>query len=327
MAKFMKTPPELTLAIASLLPRSADKLSLMLVNHQLYHSIKPELYKNIMLDQRGFASRTGVSTRTHQEILEGIVRFRELTSVPKDKPHLKPVVQSLSLELTSDMMLAFLSSAILDLPGLKHLNLSSKRWYEDKVAEDVLEIFINSVRQGLRDVKATLESLTINVDEDIWLRRGRGIGPMMHLTALKQLSIQSHILLPVRDDHLCNSEPDENFRNRTILHSFLPPMLQQLCIGGGMDGEEEDEHCWGHVTAVLLEDLVKWDLEKMPELQDITVYYPAHYAGFTMTQEDASSRSECSRYAAKGLWPEVAMRLTELASQAHRNISVRYEQG
>ena len=329
MARFPDLSTELIVAIASHLPRSADKLPLVLVNHQVYHVILPELYKHIMLDQRGDASTKGDSTRTPEEICRDVVRLRHMTSVPKDTPLRKSVLQSLSLELDSDIMHNFLSDAILDVPGLKHLNLRSKRLAGNQRARELLKMFIYFIRQGLRCVKDTLESLTINTDQDIKFHSGRGIGPLKHLTALKHLSVQSHILLNECVDQLCTSGTDGYFLNmgRTILSSSLPPRLQELRISGGMDGEEKGEHNWGHVTAVLLEDLMEGELDTLPELQHITVYYPTHYEGFPLTLQNESCKSVCSKYAAKGLWPEVAARLTELASQEHRTISVRYEPG
>ena len=331
MAKLL--PTELIVMIASHVHRSADKLALMLVNHQLYDITKPGLYTNIMLDQGGNASRRGESTRTLEEVYGDVLRLRDLTkvpmglnSVPKDTPTQKLVVQSLSLELDSHIMHVFLAGAILDLPGLKYLHLSSKKLAGNKRAQEVLGSSIYYIGTGLQKVKDSLESLTVDIDEDIKFRSGGGIGPLIRMTALKRLSVQSHILLHERDDHLCNNET-EYFGiklGRTILCSFLPPNLQELGIAGGMDEEEGNGRCWAHVTAVLLEDLMEFQLKYVPELQNIIVYYPAQYQGFTVMED---CKSECSKYAAKGMWQEVATRLMEMATQERRNISVRYEQG
>ena len=271
---------------------------------------------NIMLDQGGDASRRRVSIRILEEVRWNVSRLRELTKVPKDMPPQKSVVRSLSLELDLRIMHEFLAGAILDLPGLKRLHLSSKRLARKKRARIVLWSSIRFIRIGLQKIKNSLESLETDIDEDIKFRSGGGIGPLIRMTALQQLSVQSHILLNECADHLKVGRP--------TLCSFLPPNLQELRIAGGMDGDKRKERCLAHVTAVLLEDLMEFQLDTLPELRNIIVYYPAHYEGFTLTE---NCKSECSKYVAKGLWQEVAMRLMELASQEHRNISVRYEQG
>ena len=67
------------------------------------------------------------------------------------------------------------------------------------------------------------------------------------------------------------------------------------------------------------------DLDLVPALKDVTVYYPIKHDG--EGDVDKEDKPEFRRCAAQGRWPTVGNILTEVALKKHRDISVRFEQG
>lgn len=63
MAKLLDLATELVLITASYIPRSADKFHLALVNRRMQDVITPQLYKHIVLDQKGDPSQRSDTTR------------------------------------------------------------------------------------------------------------------------------------------------------------------------------------------------------------------------------------------------------------------------
>ena len=258
MPNVMDLPTELILAIISHLPQSNDKFHLLLVNRELYHLIIPQLYKHIHLGQTGILSNTVGFTRAYADSCWDSVRLRRLTSVLENRhtTH-KIIVESLSLELNSDALLASFaqSSLTLYLPGLKSLCLNSKRSARQKSWEQKpYHLSPGSIRYRLRDLHETLESLIIDLDQDLLLRDGSNIGIFRYFKALKHLSIQSHVLLRESQDHLGNIHSDDNMvgDNETILVTSFPETLQRLQISCWTDREISFERCWAHVIALLL---------------------------------------------------------------------------
>ena len=329
MPKFLDLATELILAITSHLPRSNDKFHLLLVNRELYHTILPQLYKHIHLGQTGNPSNTDGFTRTYAYSCWDTVRLRRLTSVLENKHATdKLIVESLSLELNSNTLFeSFGKSEIMwNLPGLKRLCLNSKRSAGPDWREKPSLLSPHAIRYRLRDVHETLESLIIDLDQDIQFREGSGIGTFGYFKALMHLSIQSHILLPESKDHLSNMHSDDNVigDNETILVSCFPPTLQRLQISCWTDRESYFESHWGYVIALLLRKMMN-DLELVPELQDITVYYPIKHD--EAREVDIDDKPDFRKCAAKGEWQAVGNMLTEVALRKHRDISVKFEQG
>lgn len=329
MPNFIHLPTELILAVISHLPRSNDKFYLLLVNRQLYHLIIPQLYKHIQLGQIGNPSNTDGFTRAYADSCWETVRLRRLTSVLENKhaTH-KLIVESLSLELNSNTLFeSFAQSNItLYLPTLKSLYLNSKRPARLKWEQRSRYLSPAGIRERLRDVHETLESLIIELDQDVLYREGTGVGNFRYFKALKHLSIQSHVLLPEHKNHLGSIHGDDNVigDNETILVKSFPETLQRLQISCWTDRVIGFERRWAHVIALLLRKMMI-DLDLVPALQDVTVYYPINYDGEgDMNKEDKLNFRRC---VAKGRWQAVGEMLTEVAFNQHREISVRFEQG
>lgn len=330
MPKFLDLANELVLAIASHIPRSTDKFHLVLVNHKLYDLIIPELYKHILLDQTEDPSTEGELARIKPVECWDAVRLRHLCNVLIDKPDSRrPLVESLCLELNSDTLHeSFALSHITHyLPRLKSLCLSGKRSASRNLWPKPSWLSPRMFKHRLRDVRETLESLVIDIDQDIKFRDGTDIGGFRQFHALKRLGIQSHILLNEDKNHLyyCQSDESAIKCDETPLVALLPPRLQRLRMSCWTDRDEACESSWGQVVALLLGSLMEWGLEDVPELQDIVVYYPVERDGVRdVRRDDGLGFKQC---AMEGRWREVAKMLTEMALKEHRDISVEFTQG
>ena len=238
------------------------------------------------------------------------------------------IVKSLSLELNSDTLFESfaLSNITLYLPGLKSLCLSSKRSARQRSGEEPYPLSPTAIQYRLRDVYEKLESLIIDLDQDIQFREGTGFKSFRYFKALKHLSIQSHILLDEVKDHLDNIHPDDNVigDKETILVSSFPETLQRLQISCWTDREFYFELRWGYVIALLLRKMMNY-LEMVPELQNVTVYYPIKHD--RQRDVDKDDRPDFRKCAVKGQWQAVGDILTEVALKNHRDISVKFEQG
>lgn len=330
MPKLLDLANELLLAIASHIPRSTDKFHLVLVNHKLYHLIIPELYKHILLDQTGDPANKGDLTRVEPDECWDTVRLLRLCNVLIDKPHSRrPLVESLCLELESDTLNESfgLSDITLYLPRLKSLCLCSTRSASRNRCQKPSWMSPSIFKHRLRDVRETLESLVIDIDQDIKFRDGTAIGGFGQFHALKHLGIQSHILFNEYQEHLfyCQSAENEIKWDEPQLIALLPPRLQRLQMSCWTDRDEEYERFWGQVIPHLLGSLMECGLEDVPELQDIIVYYPIEHNGVRDVQKgDEPDFKQCIM---KEQWQEVAKMLTEMALKQHRNISVKFKQG
>lgn len=330
MPNLLDLANELVLAIASHIPRSPDKFQLALINHKLYDLIIPELYKHILLDQTSDpASKEGLAQIKPHQCWDA-VRLRRLCDILINKPHSRRLlVESLRLELRSDILhesLA-LSNITQYLPRLKSLYLSSTRSASRNLWAEPSWMSPSMLKHRLRDVKETLESLVIDIDQDIHFRDGTAIGGFRQFHALKHLGIQSHVLLNEHEDHLyyCQSDESEIQGDAPSLVAILPPGLQRLQMSCWTDRDKEYERSWGQVIALLLGSLMEWGLEDVPELQDIIVYYPVKHDGVRDVQKyDELNFKQCVM---RRRWQEVAKMLTEMALKEHRNISVKYKQG
>ena len=331
MAKFLDLADELVLAIASHIPRSGDKLQLVLVNRKLYYLIIPELYRYIVLGSIEDHSSKDYFTlrRVRGPTCWDTVRLRHLCSVLKNKPSHELVVESLILELDAiTLHESFeLSDIMLYLPCSKSLCLNGKRLAGRKGGLEPSFVSPSEIGQRLRSVSGTLGSLIIDIDRDMEFRDASGIGSLHHLVALKQLGLQSHILLG-EWDHLTDRQSDDTdvIYDETLLASIVPPSLQKLQISCWMDGHQD---FWGRVIALRLRSLMKQHPSTLPELQNITVYYPikrnaAHDVEGPGTKVDWS---DFKKYVAEERWQKVARVLTEIALKEHRNIIVKYQQG
>ena len=330
----MDLPTELILAITFLVPRSADRMHLVLVNRKLYNMIIPELYKHILLDQKGDPSKRGDFRRKHGQSCWDAARLNHLTSVLKN-PALsyKSLVECLDLELDSDTFHgSFECSDIMQyLPSLKSLCLSSKRPAEYNMGPEPNPVSPFVIGRKLRYVRKTLERVTIDIDQDIVFRDNSGIGTLRHFIALKHLSIQSNVLLGI--------QIDGNRYDRPLFAEILPPGLQKLqiyCLGGE-DGL--DYYNWTEVIKILLWDLMQWGPKTFPELRDVTVYYSADYFSSyelindlvlrRLEQGLKDAKLEWKKYAFKGDSGEVESVLMEIATREtpKPSVAVRYEPG
>ena len=329
MPNLLDLPTELTLAISSHIPRSNDKFHLLLVNRELYHTIIPQLYKYIFLGQTGKPSNRDGFTRKSAESCWDTVRLCRLTSVlEKNHATHKLIVETLSLELNSDTLFESLrlSDIMWYLPGLKSLCLNSKRSARQIWDEEPSLLSPDAIRFSLREVHETLESLIIDLDQDLLFRDGTGIGIFRYFKALKHLSIQSHILLPESKDHLGSIHSDDDVigDNETILVVSFPETLRTLQISCWTDRARYFDGHWGYLFALLLRKMMN-DLDLVPALQDVTVYYPIRDDGERDLDED--DKLDIRRCAAKGQWQAVGNMLTEVALKKHRDISVNFVQG
>lgn len=330
MPKLLDLANELVFAIATHIPRSTDKFHLLLVNHKLYDLMISELYKHILLGQTEDPSTRGELAQIKPDECWDAVRLRHLSNVLINKPHSRtPLVESLCLELKSDTLHESfaLSSITHYLPRLKSLCLSSTRSASRNLCQKPSRMSLSVFKHRLQDVRETLESLVIDIDQDALFRDGTGIGGFCQFHALKHLGIQSHILLNEQKNHLyyCQSDKSEIKSDETHLIALLPPRLQRLQISCWTDGDEKYECFWPQVIALLLGSLMEWGLEDVPELQDIIVYYPIEHGGVRDVQKD--DLPVFKQWVLKGRWQEVVKMLTEIALKEHRNVSVKFKQG
>ncbi len=335
MANFMDLATELVLVIAFLVPRSADRMRLVLVNRKLYNIIIPELYKHIVLDQKGGPSKRGDFTRKHGKSCWDAARLHHLTSVLKN-PALshKSLIECLDLELDSDTFRgSFERSDIMRyLPSLKSLCLSSKRPAGHNMGPEPYPVSPFVIGRKLRYVCKTLERVTIDIDQNIDFRDGSGVGTLRHFIALKHLSIQSHVFLGI--------QIDGDQYDRPLFAEILPPGLQKLqiyCLTGGEHGL--DYYNWTQVIKLLLWDLMQWGPKTFPELRDVTVYYYADYFSSyelindlvlrRLEQSLKEAKLEWKKYAFKGQSGKVESVLMEIATREmpKRSVAVRYEPG
>lgn len=331
MPKLLDLANELILAIASHIPRSADKFNLVRVNHKLYDLIILEFYKHILLDQTEDPSKKGDLTQIIPDKCWDTCRLRRLCRVLNEKPHSrKLLVESLSLELDSNTLYDSFahSKLMLCLPSLKSLCLSGKRSTSSKGGQKSSPMSPSVIKLRLREVSKTLESLIIDLDQGIQFRDGTGIGGFRGFHSLKHLSIQSHVLLNERKDLLfySQSEDDEIKFDEASLVAILPPRLQRLQLSCWTDREDDYEPHWDHVIALLLGSLMEWGfLPDVPELQEITVYYPIKHDEVHDVQ--GNDKPDFKNCVAEERWQEVAKMLTDMALKKHRSISVKFEQG
>ena len=124
---------------------------------------------------------------------------------------------------------------------------------------------------NLQDVSATLESLCLDIDQDIRYRLQSGLGGLQCFSALKHLSVQSNILIGDFGFYL---DDDLDYIDERTLARLLPPSLQTLQLSCWFDGNLDDAQAWGIVIPSLLTCLIRGHLEIFPDLQDITIYYP-----------------------------------------------------
>lgn len=339
MAKFLDLATELMLAIASFVPRSSDRLSLALVNHEMYKKVIPILYKRIMLGQSRDQSDRDDLSWIRGDSCWDTIRLLSLSSALKtDTPSPKSVVESLDLELNSNTLpKSFECSDItLYLPRLKSFCLASKRFVGDKSERGVPDLSPSKIGRRLHGVRSTLQSLIIDIDQSPDRRDGSRIGSLRHFIALKHLGIQSHILIgecgdgvPVRRD---GGRP-LGF-DWMMLIKILPEGLQKLQISCWVDGQENRVTIWSYFVVFLLEKLLKAGLDTLPALQHVTVYYPArdhaHAKYETISEETlrtGNDKSACLGYVRAGLWQELAEAFRRMALEKHRSVSILYEQG
>ena len=336
MTNFQDLSAELVLAIGSHIPMSVEKRPLTLVNRKLALLINPQLYRHIVLDETGDSSLQGNLEQIFESSCSDSSRLGRLCrELKKRSPSKRPFVESLDLqaESTTLYMPAMFSDVTLYLPSLKSLCLRGKipagHIGGRKKSRTMLEQF--KIVQRLRGVSETLESLIIDIEQD--LRDTKGTGCFTSFKALKHLGIQSHIMIGERDDLLTINDFDDHQFNPNATLLPLPKRLQKLQLACWTDGYEVEERYWGRVTAILLRNFMKWSLDQWPELQDFTVYYPTKYDvdmedAATMGQKKQSlseDRLVFQQYAAQGQWQKVAGVLTKLGGE--RNISVRFVQG
>ena len=343
MPKFLDLASEVILAITSHIPRSTDKLHLVLVNRSLYHLIIPQLYKSILLGQTGNPSNGDDSTQIQGDSCWDTVRLRGLASVLENKPAIhKLTVESLTLELDSNTLHESLqvSDIMLYLPSLKELCLRSKRLARGNGGVKPSDVSPSMIKSNLRNLSGTLESLIIDIDQHSRSRDGTGLGGFGDFQTLKHLSLQSHLFHGEREDCFSNGQSgddndiclDENFLARS-----LPPRLQKLQMSCWTDGFKVDGHIWACMVTIMLRYLMKWGLKNFPELQDIAIYYPSNYSGPTEVgtylelvgerQRSRGDKAEIVTYAAYGKWQEVGDMLVDMALREHRNVSVKFEAG
>ena len=336
MAKFLDLATELMLAITSFVPRSSDRLSLALVNHEMYEKVIPILYKRIMLGQ----SRDPSDLRwIRGDSCWDTLRLFCLSSALKtDTPFPKSVVESLDLELISNTLpKSFECSDItLYLPRLKSFCLISKRFGADDFERGVPDLSPHKIGQRLHGVRSTLQSLIIDIDQSPDHRDGSGIGSLRHFIALKHLSIQSHILIGEYGDGVPARRAGRHALgfDWMMLVKILPVGLQKLQISCWVDGEENRVTIWSYFVVFLLEKLLKAGLDTLPALQHITVYYPARdhaHAKYEMISEETllmgNDTSVCLGYVRAGQWQELAEAFRRMAREKHRSVSILYEQG
>lgn len=186
MARFTDLSNELTMAIASQLPRTSDKLRLALVSHRIHALIISILYRQMVFNYERDKPKI-----VYGRISDTTQSMRNLARTLEDADPIYRVAIR-SLDMTLDLDRGAIDFSIFNIlhriQWLKHLRL----FLRGLVMGFRSDFSPANLGETLRHTSDTLETLVISVDG----RQDRSdIGSLRHFRSLKLLCIQSHVLL------------------------------------------------------------------------------------------------------------------------------------
>lgn len=228
MAKFTDVSNELVIAIASHIRKPADILNLCIAERRSHDIILPLLYEKITLHHPDYS--------TPQSLKSSISTLCQLFKQQKQNNKtgngqsvdFGAECRYLSINILNNMrrpspnvhqLLGFL-------PFLRNLSLIISRrpiGYSPDFG-----FGMGNLGRALHPMRHTLETLTLFIGsyEGAWSRSG--IGSLHLFTAMKQLHIQSHILIGY--DYAHTTVWNSNVESGSLLSRTLPPNLEKIAI-------------------------------------------------------------------------------------------------
>ena len=234
MARFMDLPNELLIAMASFIRKPADVLQLCIADRRCYDLILPLLYKDIVLHHLDYPTGRQRSLSSNVNSLCGLLerQHNRGRSGNSNGPDLGARCRSLNIIMyhTRRSPVHSVIELFTYLPFLRNLSLIISRrqisWPESQFPFGIFS-------QELHRLGDTLENLTLYIAHP-WDFCGKdGIGSLHGFKAMKQLRIQSAMLVGWGIGWPDKENPGPS------LSRILPPMLEDLtihcCVYCGLD--------------------------------------------------------------------------------------------
>ena len=197
MAKFMDLPNEILIATASFIRKPADILQLCVANRRCHDLILPLLYKDVVLHHLDYPTGRHHSLSSNVDSLCRLLDRHQHPGRSKNSvdPYFTARCRSLNINMYQSRRSPVHSVIELFtyLPFLRNLSLIIGR--PQTSYSPVNEFPFGKLIQTLHSVGATLESLTLYIAQP-WDFCGKdGIGSLHSFKAMKQLRIQSGLLV------------------------------------------------------------------------------------------------------------------------------------
>ena len=246
MAKFADLSNELVIAIASHIRKPADILQLCIAERRSHKIIMPLLYENIVLHYLDYSPRELFSLNSNISSLCNLFNKQQQNSKTGNdqNPEFGAECRSLSINMLNGRRCP--TTSVLELlsflPFLRNLSLIINRRPLGYRPDFTYEI--GRLERALHALRYTLENLTLSIGRYEGSCRQPGIGSMHQFKAMKQLRIQSLVLIGwhYANDITWNPNVDLGL----LLSQLLPPNLEKVdihcCEVEWMLGEGEIGH-------------------------------------------------------------------------------------
>ena len=230
MAKFADLSNEFVLIIASFIRKPADILHLCIADRRSHDLILPLLYTNIVLHHRDYPANRKHSLSSNVGLLCGLLDRQQngARSGNSNSPDFGARCRSLSIVMfhTQRSPVHSVIGLFISLPFLKNLSLIVGR----RPTSYSPDFPIGELSQALHHLGDTLEELTLYIAHPWDFCDKDGIGSLCGFNAMKQLRIQSAMLVGGG-----TTWPDKG----PSLSRILPPNLEDLtihcCVYCGME--------------------------------------------------------------------------------------------
>ena len=224
MAKFIHLPNELIIAMVSYIRKPADILQLCIAERRIHQLILPLLYENIVFHYLDYPTREQYSLYSKVFSLCRLFKQQQQNGKSGDRhsPDFGGVCRSLAISMHNSMGCP--TTNVLDLfsflPFLRNLSLICSRRRTDY--KSTFTFHVGKLGRVLHPLRDTLETLALFIGRQDDYCSEDGIGSLHRFKAMKQLRIQSHVLL--------GSDWHGNADSGLLLSQLLPPNLEDLTI-------------------------------------------------------------------------------------------------